>query len=76
MPQKRKNCLPVSQNDNTLDTLARATWFSILFLKHGYWQVDVYPDGEEKTVLSTGQGLWLLTVLLFGLFNTTVRFER
>jgi hypothetical protein len=33
----RKDCFPLSQIDNTLDTQAGAKWFSTLDLKSGYW---------------------------------------
>jgi hypothetical protein len=72
----KKYCFPLPCIDDTLDTLARAKWFSILDLKSGYWQVDVHPDDREKTEFSTGQGLWEFTVLPFGLFNAPATFER
>jgi hypothetical protein len=44
-------------------------------MKSGYWQVDLYPEDNEKTVLSTGQGLRQFTVTPFGLCNAPATFE-
>jgi hypothetical protein len=72
----KKDCFPLTRIDNTLDTLAGAKWFSTLDLKNGYWQVDVHPDGKEKTAFSTVQGLWQFTVMPFGLCSAPATFER
>jgi hypothetical protein len=72
----RKDCFAVPRIDNTLDTLAEATWVSTLDLKSSYWQVDLHPDNKEKTAFSMGQGLWQFTVIPFGLCNTPVAFEQ
>jgi hypothetical protein len=56
--------------------LVGAQWFSTLDLKSGYWRVDVHLDNREKTVFSTGQGLWQFTVMPFSLCNTPATFER
>jgi hypothetical protein len=72
----RTHCFPLSQVDDTLDTLAGAKWFSTLDLKRRFWQVDLYPDDKEKTAFSTVQGLWEFMVTPFGLCNAPATFER
>jgi hypothetical protein len=44
-----KDSFPLPWIDDTLDMLARATWFSTLDLKSSYWQVDLHLDDKEKT---------------------------
>jgi hypothetical protein len=72
----RNGCFPHPRIDDTLDKLAGAKWFSTLDLKSGYWQVALHPEDKEKTVFSTGQGLWQFTVMPFGRCNVPATFER
>jgi hypothetical protein len=51
----RKYCFPLLRIENTRGTLAGAKWFSTVYLKSGYWQVDLHSD--KKTAFSTDQGL-------------------
>ncbi|GFY07905.1 retrovirus-related Pol polyprotein from transposon opus [Trichonephila clavipes] len=71
-----KDSYPLPMIDDTLDTLAGNTWFSTLYLKSGYWQVELHPDDKEKTTFTTGQGLWQFKVMMhFGLCNVPATFE-
>jgi hypothetical protein len=72
----KKDSFPLPQADNTLNTLAGAKCFSALDLKSSYWQVDVHLDDKERTAFLTGQGLWQLTLMPFGLCNAPATFER
>jgi hypothetical protein len=71
----KKDSFTLFQIDDTLDALAGAKWFSTLYLKSGYWQVDVHKD-KKKTAFSTGQGLWQFKVMPFGFCNAPATFER
>lgn len=42
--------------NDTMDALARATWFSTLDFPDGYWQVEVVQEDCKKTAFTTGQG--------------------
>jgi hypothetical protein len=52
----KKDCFPLSRMDVNMPVGAK--WFSTLDL-----QVDLHPDNKDKTVFSTGQGLWQFMVL-------------
>jgi hypothetical protein len=71
----RKRTAVGYQESMTPWTLARAKWFSALDLKNGYWQVALHPKDKEKAAYSTGQGLWQLAIMPFGLCNAPATFE-
>ncbi|GBN59107.1 Retrovirus-related Pol polyprotein from transposon 297 [Araneus ventricosus] len=52
-----KDSYPLPRIDDTLDALIGSQWFSTLDLKSGYWQVEIQPEGTEKTAFTTRQGL-------------------
>ena len=62
--------------DNTLDTLARSSWFSTLDLKSGYWEVEVAEEHREKTAFCMQEGLFEFNVMLFGLCNAPATLQR
>ena len=65
----RKDAYPIPRIDETLDTLAEATFFSTLDLRSGYWQVEVDPGNREKTAFCAPEGLFEFNVMPFGLCN-------
>lgn len=52
----RKDAYPLLRIDDTLDTLAGSTWFSMPDMFSGYWQVEVTESDKEKTAFSTQDG--------------------
>ena len=59
-----------------LNALAELTWFSILNLASGYWQVDINSKDREKTAFITQYDIYEFNVMLFGLCNAPVTFQR
>ena len=53
----RKDSHPLPRIDDTLESLAGASWFSTLDLKSGYWQVELDAQDKEKTAFTTNRGL-------------------
>jgi len=51
-----KDSFPLPRIDNILDQLSGNSWFSILNLKSGYWQIKIDPGNKEKTAFSIGNG--------------------
>ncbi|GFX69652.1 retrovirus-related Pol polyprotein from transposon opus [Trichonephila clavipes] len=56
----KKDSYPLPRIDDTLDTLARYTWFSTLNIKSGYWQdaltsapILAYPEIGKQLILDT-----------------------
>ena len=49
----RKDGYPIPRIDETVNTLAGATFFSMLDLRSGYWQVEVDPGDQEITAFCT-----------------------
>ena len=72
----QKNSYPLPRIDSTLEALSRSSWFCMLDLKSGYWQVEMDEVDKEKTAFSIGTGLWQFLVMPFGLCNVPATFER
>ena len=62
--------------DDTLDTLVGSVWFSTLYLKSRYWQVEGAPEHRERTAFCTQEGLFEFNVMPFGLCNMPATFQR
>ena len=71
-----KDAYPLPRIDDTLDMLAGKRWLSTLDLTSGYWQVSLSPEARCKTAFATHSGLFQFKVMLFGLCNAPVTFER
>ena len=71
-----KDSHPIPRQDDTLDALSSSSYFSVIDLSSGYWQVPLHPDSKEKTAFTTGTGLYEFSVMPFGLVNAPMTFQR
>jgi hypothetical protein len=62
--------------EDVIDQLGSSTWFTVLDLQSGFWQIRMAPEDVKKTALITKTGLYDWTVMPFGLKNATSMFTR
>lgn len=67
---------PIPRQDDSIDALSSSSYFSVIDLSSGYWQVQLHPDSKEKTAFTTGTGLYHFNVMPFGLVNAPMTFQR
>ena len=72
----KKDSYPLPNLTEMLSCLGEATWFSVLDLRSGYWQIEMTQEDKDKTAFSIGTGLWQFTVMPFGLSNAVATFQR
>ena len=72
----KTDSFPIPRIDDSLATLGGSSWFSILGMASGYWQVSMDPEDAEKTAFVTEDGLFEFKVLAFGLCNAGTTFQR
>jgi hypothetical protein len=73
---KIKDSYPLTRMDETIQVLSGARFFSVVDLASGYWQVKVKSSDQPKTAFVTNSGLYLFTVMSFGLTNAPATFQR
>ncbi|XP_042444160.1 uncharacterized protein K02A2.6-like [Zingiber officinale] len=64
-----KNKYPVPLVQDLLDRLSKASWFSKLDLRSGFWQVRIVEGDEAKTTCVTRYDSYEFMVMPFGLTN-------
>ena len=65
--QTEKDLFPLPRIDQVLPTLSRAKYFASIDVLIGFHQVEVDPRDRGKTAFLTHRGLYIYTVILFGL---------
>ena len=73
-----RDAYPLPLPDEVQDRLGRATVFSTLDLRCGYWQVPVAPEDQAKTAFcpGPGMGLYEFCCMPFGLCGAPGSFQR
>ena len=73
-----RDAYPLPLPDEVQDRLGRATVFSTLDLRCGYWQVPVAPEDQAKTAFCPGPGMGLydFCCMPFGLCGAPGSFQR
>lgn len=72
-----KDAYNLPRVDETIDTLLGSKYFTKLYLRSSYWQVEIKEEDKHKTAFSLGPlGFYECNRMAFGLTNAPATFQR
>ena len=72
-----KTSFPLPRLDDVWDAIgeAKATYFTVLDMASGFWQLPLHPETKHKSSFITQQGQYQWNMMPFGLSNDTSTFQ-
>ena len=75
--QTKKDAYPLSQMQETMESMVGTCFFSTMDLKSGFWQVKMAKDSQRYTAFTVGSmGVYEFLRMLYGLCNAPATFQR
>lgn len=62
--------------NDAIESMAGATYFSVIDLKSGFWQLPVKKEDRPKTAFTCPDGLFEFNTMPFGLISAPASFQR
>ena len=71
-----KDSYPLPHQQDVMDNMNTAKYFSTMDLASGFWQIKLTEDARAKSAFASRYGLYEFLVMPFGLTNAPATFQR